>query len=61
MCEVITVSHKLILDAVKEMPQHYQNLFESWRIFMGMENAYLRVKENMRADKALCGGCYGNA
>ena len=49
------MSHKLILDKVKTFPTYYQNLFESWRIFMGMENAYLRVMENMKADMALCG------
>ena len=50
------MSHKIILDNVKRMPAHYQNLFESWRIFMGMENAYLRVVENMKADMALIRG-----
>ena len=50
------MSHKIILDKVREMPEHYQKLFETWRIFMGMENAYYRVRENMKADMALCRG-----
>lgn len=47
------MSHKIILERVKKMPEHYQSLFEQWRIFMGMENAYYRVVENIKADKTI--------
>ena len=50
------MSHKIIIERVKRMPEHYQKLFESWRIFMGMENAYYRVVENMKADRVIMGG-----
>jgi len=50
------MSHKIIIERVRQMPEHYQRLFESWRIFMGMENAYYRVMDNIKADRVIMKG-----
>lgn len=39
--------HFMILEAVKKMPAHWQEVFAELRISMGMENAYYAIK-NMR-------------